>query len=330
MCHLYAHFSTEAVRNRLRPSTSRYTRAMRNAQAHALVRYLTANPGAATRTEIERRWSRNALDAALRARLVVRVLPEAYAATLHADALLARAQAAHLWAGPGSVIIGAGAAAAWGLTGPPNSVTVAVPYGTQKPCPPWLRLRRTGGPPLSAMWHQVPVAIPELAVLTAYGELDHSAADRALYRAVNEGLVTAESLAAAERALPRLARRRDVRRAIEAVAQGAESPLESHALQRVFNLGEFASFVRQHDLTVEGVRYRADMYDAATRTAVELDGGTHAEPEQRLRDLRRDARLAAAGIVTLRFAGRDLLRDPEWCRNVVRQTLRQRVRLSDT
>jgi very-short-patch-repair endonuclease len=67
------------------------------------------------------------------------------------------------------------------------------------------------------------------------------------------------------------------------------------------------------------------MFDAATRTAVELDGAeTHGMAVQRVRDARRDARLATVGILTLRFTYGDLASRASWCREIVRRTLATR------
>ena len=55
---------------------------------------------------------------------------------------------------------------------------------------------------------------------------------------------------------------------------------------------------------------------------MELDGERwHSTREQRERDRRRDAALAAAGWVTLRFSHRRLHDDPEGCRRDTLATL---------
>ena len=59
---------------------------------------------------------------------------------------------------------------------------------------------------------------------------------------------------------------------------------------------------------------------------MELDGARHhTSPEDRRRDLARDAALAAAGWVILRFTYADVRRDPQRVRARVREVYRMRM-----
>jgi very-short-patch-repair endonuclease len=112
---------------------------------------------------------------------------------------------------------------------------------------------------------------------------------------------------------------------IASVAAGSESYLEVHATARVFVGRRFRGLLRQHVVSAGGKRYRLDMYDALSMTAIELDGATyHAGISQWQRDLRRDADLAALGILTLRFSYQDLTERPEWCRSTTLNVLQLR------
>ena len=127
--------------------------------------------------------------------------------------------------------------------------------------------------------------------------------------------------------VPRVRRRRELAKAIAAASRGAESWLEQRSLEQVFNTSEFSRWLRQHDIRAGGQRFRLDMFDPVTCTAVELDGAAfHGEPAQRLRDVRRDTELARLGIVTLRLAYSDVVQRPEWCREVVRDAVAARER----
>jgi len=77
-------------------------------------------------------------------------------------------------------------------------------------------------------------------------------------------------------------------------------------------------FARQFRVRLRGsVRY-IDLAHVASKTAVELDGWQfHGGPEQRDRDLRRDAQLAAAGWLTVRFTAARLRGDPDGVRRQV-------------
>jgi very-short-patch-repair endonuclease len=275
---------------------------------------------------LEHRWSRSALRSAVRSGDVTRVLPGLFAATEHVDSLYTRAHAATTWVGPDSVLMGRGAASAWGLCdAPTGAVIVSAAYGTHRSCPAWVRLRRAAEPLPAAEWNQCQIATPAWAAITAFADSPRGTRDHFVYRTVQRGLATPSELTAVVDSLSRLPARRPLLRVITAAAEGAESHLEALALRTVFAPREFAGFIRQHWLRVDGVAYRLDMFDAATRTAVELDGAeTHGMAVQRVRDARRDARLATVGILTLRFTYGDLASRASWCREIVRRTLATR------
>jgi very-short-patch-repair endonuclease len=112
---------------------------------------------------------------------------------------------------------------------------------------------------------------------------------------------------------------------VAAIEAGAESYLEERALRQVFNTSEFDRLIRQHDVVIEGQAYRLDLYDDATRTAVELDSEEHhGRSPHRQRDVNRDVHLATIGIQTLRFTYRDITERPGWCRQMLRDGLRAR------
>jgi very-short-patch-repair endonuclease len=146
-----------------------------------------------------------------------------------------------------------------------------------------------------------------------------------VYRAVRQGLATPGEISEVAASLGSVRGRRALVATVAAAAAGSESFLETVALRTVFVPKEFAGFIRQHRLRADGVSYRLDMYDPATRTAVELDGAiAHEGTGHRARDVRRDARLASIGIVTLRFVYRDLTERPAWCREMVVRTIARR------
>ena len=57
--------------------------------------------------------------------------------------------------------------------------------------------------------------------------------------------------------------------------------------------------------------YTLDFYCAAARLGVELDGMSHDMGDNPARDERRDAWLLRQGIRIIRFAARDVMREPE-------------------
>ncbi|MDN4475852.1 hypothetical protein QQX09_08275 [Demequina sp. SYSU T00192] len=254
---------------------------------------------------------------------VVRLLPDAYVSAAHQDSFAARADAALLWAGPTAMLSGPAAMYLWGfLDEPPSTIDLLLPHPMHHQTPPWLRVRRvTWSPPLSRV-NGMTVVGPAHAVVLGYGFL--AARDRAtaVHQAIRTRLVTPRSLIDTLGKVPRVRARRDLRQRLELALAGAESYLEEHGASKVFNTSEFARFVRQHRVRANGGRYRLDMFDPETLTAVELDGdASHSDPSQRQRDLRRDADLAQLGIQTIRISYRDLTTRPEWCRALVRGVL---------
>ena len=299
---------------------------MRNPSTMELVEVLRRAPRAFTWQAIESRWSRPALRAAVRSGAITRVLPGLYAATEHAVSTLTRSHAATAWVGSGSVVIGAAAASAWGLCEPPRIITVTAPLTMSRHTPQWLKLKRLTELPSSALWHGCPVATPAWAIVTSYGHLRRDQADELVYRAVRRGLVTPPELSELITSLRAVKHRRSLEATIAATAAGSESFLETVGLTTVFTSKDFGGFIRQHQLVTRSVKFRLDMYEPLTRTAVELDGDEHHDgTENRLRDVRRDAILASVGILTLRLTYRDLTTRAPWCRDVVRDTLAMRA-----
>jgi very-short-patch-repair endonuclease len=61
-----------------------------------------------------------------------------------------------------------------------------------------------------------------------------------------------------------------------------------------------------------------DLYAPAEKVNIELDGGaTHSSPADRERDRRRDAALAALGILVVRYTHHRLTHDPDGVRREV-------------
>jgi very-short-patch-repair endonuclease len=67
------------------------------------------------------------------------------------------------------------------------------------------------------------------------------------------------------------------------------------------------TFRRQHPIG----EYILDFYCAKARLAVELDGASHDSGDQQERDERRDTWLKARGVVVLRIAAGDVLRNAD-------------------
>ena len=115
--------------------------------------------------------------------------------------------------------------------------------------------------------------------------------------------------------------RAELEQLLELLAAGCASELEIWGRLHVFTGVTGAGmppFARQSRVTLGGsVRY-IDLAHFASKTAVELDGWQfQGGREQRDRDLRRDAQLAAAGWLTVRFTAARLRGDPDGVRRQV-------------
>ncbi|MDG4810358.1 DUF559 domain-containing protein [Micromonospora sp. WMMD1120] len=132
-----------------------------------------------------------------------------------------------------------------------------------------------------------------------------------LIRAVNDRRTTPQRLVAALHEVPRLPDRWALRRLVARLAAGCRSPLEIWGHDHVFTGPGMPIFARQARVRVGTRTIYLDMFAEAERVNIELDGATsHGDPAEREIDLRRDALLATAGIVVVRFSHRRLIADP--------------------
>ncbi len=256
---------------------------------------------------------------------IVRLLADQYTVRLHATSFVSRALASLECAGGRAALAGTSALHWWGASDVPPEVYLAAPWSDRPRGPSWLRIRRFAVMPESIDYRGARLLLPELAVVTAHSQLAPSQRAEALYLPLRMGLVSPQSVGEAALTLARVPGRRDLVSRLARAERGAESYLEERADARVLRGPTLSRLVRQHWVDVESARYRLDSFDPASLTAVEFDGkGAHDAPEARQRDYVRDARLAAAGILTLRFAYEDVVGRPDWCRRIAEETIATR------
>lgn len=255
---------------------------------------------------------------------LTRVTPGVVASPVHASAFSVRSQALVMWAdAPLSEVA---ALFAWGLVDAPPKVLTASTSRRRNPRPrEGLRVRRVVRPPAETTRRGLRIVTPAEAVVAGFGHVAPDARSEVVYRAVRERLTTPKQLRAVVDASPRVRAREALLRRIAAAEAGAHSHLEELALRSVFSGEEFAEFERQHDLVIEGNLFTLDMFSRLARLAVELDGARyHATLDAWQDDINRDAWLSSIGIQTVRFSYQDLQLRPEWCKRMVRKTLRAR------
>lgn len=290
----------------------------------SLAEFLQGSVRAVAGRELRARFGPSALKRAVARGDLVRVLPDVYAPAGHELAFDVRAKAASLWAG--APLTGKAALFLWGLIEEvPETIEVLLPPQTKPRRQEGVRVRRVKVAVPHTIRNGIPVVTPAAAVVLGYGLLPKHLRSGVLYGAIGRRLAGVRQFEALLAVLPKVKGRRSLERSVRAAASGARSYLEEKALYRVFNTAEFARFVRQHEVVIEGNQYFLDMFDPATKTALELDGRLGHLDEHRQRNIERDCWVATVGIHTLRFSYRDLVERPEWCRHVVREVLKARA-----
>ncbi|MFW2512607.1 endonuclease domain-containing protein [Demequina sp. SO4-13] len=293
-----------------------------------LIAHMEALPISFSLAQLTQSASRGGVDAAVQRGSIVRVMPDRYAAALHADSWAVRSHAAAMWGPAGCALTGTGVLFdARLLPAPPDRVQLLVPHWRHRPSPSWVLVTSsTYRPPLLATRSDgATVVDPALALIHAYGRAPEREQAELLYGLTRSGAVDPDAVRAHLERLPRVRGRASLLRRCELAVNGVESYLEERGAEQVLVGAGFESIVRQHRVRVREGRFRLDAYDPQTRTAFEFDGAeAHDGSASRLRDIRRDAALTAAGIVTVRFGYADVTERPEWCREIALATLLRR------
>ncbi|MER7458653.1 DUF559 domain-containing protein [Micromonospora sp. NPDC126480] len=309
-----------------------------NSELKALVR---RGDGLVVRREalgVVPRW---VLDDALRAGHLVRLLPEVFAdaalltpsASLPALARVPRplaGRAALVWARGHGALSGLTGLDVWGLRRQPDDE----PVHLDVPMTSGLRSRRhlvvhhrrsflaessAASRPYAVTRRGLQVTRVEATLVESWPLLPPDERHGPVIRAVNEWLTTPERLRAVLASRPRMPGRTGLRILIGRLADGCRSPLEIWGHDNVFTGPGMPEFRRQARMRVGGRTMYLDLYAERERVDVELDGATtHGDRRQREVDLRRDALLATAGILTVRFSHRRLVHEPD---EVRRETL---------
>lgn len=279
-----------------------------------------------TREDLVARFGRSQLDRALRDHRIVRVLPGVYAARARAAAFDVRARAASAWLGPGAAVGGNAACHLLAEASPePRVIHAWAPRSDRPRAPGWLVVHRPLVAMEPVMAGGVRVSAPDDAVIQAWMTSPVPSRASVVIEAVRRGLVLPDATLARLEQYGRVRHRRALIDLLQRLAPGIESFLELEARSRVFVGREFARLESQVVVQAAGERYRLDLFDRATRTAIELDGAAfHGSDSARRRDLDRDARLNSVGIATVRLTYEDIMNRPAWARRIVRETLRAR------
>jgi hypothetical protein len=293
--------------------------------------------GAGRRDDVTLASSSSSVSRWLRAGDLVLALPGVVALPDRAQEWDVRARAAALWArGPLSHL---SALAAAGLTAPPpGPVHVTVPAERYPRGCPGVVVHRTTLP-MGPIEGRVPARLPPArSLVDAWGwahaprrnpraELERPLVRRLVIEGVRRREVSAPCLREESSRQLVLAGRVSLVQLLDLVEGGCQSELEVFGVTHVLRISGIPAPVQQHRVVLPTGRH-VDL-DAAyvqARVAVELDGAAfHGSSEDRERDTRRDAALAALGWVVLRFSYRRLTQDPGGCRADIEAVVRRRL-----
>ncbi|MGY1639774.1 DUF559 domain-containing protein [Geodermatophilus sp. SYSU D00703] len=278
--------------------------------------------GLATRQELLQRVPVAALDNEVRRRRIVRVFPHVYRSARHreSDDLVLRAALRH--AGPGAALSHTTALAVWGLSALQRPLHMTVDESVRRAGAPDLivhrRLHFRAEPPQCDVRHGLLITDVPRAVVDAWPLLQPEQRRPLLLEAIRRRMTTVPLLRDAAADRPNLGGHRLLTQAIDLADDGCKSELEALGVLNVFIHGSLPRSVGQYRIALPTGGIRLDRAWPEVKLAVELDGARHhTSPEDRRKDLARDAALAALGWVVLRFTYADVRRDPEAVRRRV-------------
>ncbi len=292
-----------------------------------LHRILDRGRGVAHRRELLGAGDRGVLDTAYRRGELIRLHPQVYAAPDAVRDPWLRWRAALLYAGPRAAVSHTSALRLWGLLDdrppkPGESLHLTVPGCFRRRSADGVVLHRRDG--FDARRDGIvrglfPVTDVELSIIQSWSMARDDTRRFPVIRAVAERLTTPERLFGMIAATPNLPGRAELMSLNHLLATGCRSELELWGHAHVFSGPGLPPLRWQWPVLIGRRRIYLDVYAEAERVNFELDGARwHASPEQRERDLRRDAALAALGILVVRFTHRRITREPA---NVRRQAI---------
>jgi very-short-patch-repair endonuclease len=287
-----------------------------------LLAAMSAAGGVMTRTQILRVVPKHVLERATQSAVVVRIHPEVYAlGTRFAEPdVLDRAAIARF---PTGALSHPTALRIWrlphiALTAERRHVTIAPERFVRSTSALFVHRRQTfaAGPPLTVTRNGLEVVRIEQAIIESWPFLTPATRRAPAIAAVSQRLTTPERLIEVLFAQPWTTGVVGLYGLFRLLEDGCRSELGRWGHQRVFNDPSLPEAHLQYAVTVGGLTYYLDRAYVAIKVGVELDGAAwHGSRQQRERDVRRDAALAAAGWVIVRFTHARLTSNPRACRD---------------
>lgn len=304
-----------------------------NRDLGALVR---ARGGVVSRSEALAAVPHHVLDHAVKAGHVIRLFPRVYADPEQATDPWTRARAAIRYAGPDAALSHVTALGVWGLPGGSVDapVHVLVP-ASRRPrssgdSGQLVIHRRRGfnvGPPRVVVRSDLPTCRLELGVVDSWTMLAKDTRRAAVIAAVGDRKTTPDRLLREIGENPNLPDRQELLRLVHLLERGCRSELELYGYDRIFTGPGMPELERNVPIKLGRRTVYLDTYCPAARVNFELDGAKwHRSARAWERDRRRDAALAALGIMVVRFTHDQLLYSPELVRAQIRAVIANRLR----
>lgn len=214
---------------------------------------------------------------------------------------------------------------------------VTVPPGRRVRSSTWLRVHRSTDTPVVVRARGLPTTALDRSFVDTWGEAHRSRAERgavelvrgALIGAVRERRVAVSEIADRVATRPELPGRAALTELLGLLARGSQSELEIFGVQHVLDIPELPPYHQQYAVTLPYGTVALDAAWPEVKLAIEFDGAAfHGSKAARERDLRRDAALAAAGWLVLRFSYERLTREPRACQAQILAVYRQRLVLA--
>jgi very-short-patch-repair endonuclease len=277
--------------------------------------------GVITRAEALRIVDRHVLDKAISSGAIVRAFPSVY---VHADlveepAVIDRAAIAYVPRGALShtTALRGHRVAHRPLDGRRHVTTP--PCASVRPTSVLIVHRQRGfaaEPPHVVVRSDLPVVRIERAIVESWPLLVPGERRSPAITAVNAGLTTGARLLKSLGEVHKPAGAAEMRELFGKLVVGCRSELELWGHSHVFDDARLHPVELQYPVRTASGLFRLDRAHLREMVGVELDGAAwHGSQTQRERDVRRDAALAAAGWLIVRFTHARLRDDPNDCRN---------------
>lgn len=277
--------------------------------------------------ELSRWYGRHAIRHAVASGVAVRLAHGIVAGRHAARDFAVLCEAAILWAPQGAALAGT-TALSWRdkILERPAKVELIVPHGSHPRVPSWCAVTSASRLPVPSLVRGLPATPAGHSVIQAWAAASPTERRNVFFTAMWSGIAAATEVHAALREMPRIPQRRALEGLVRDQLEGLTSPLEQIAKRGAFAGPRFSDFEWQAVLKVRGRRRIVDALHRRAGVAVEFDGARyHSSDLARRRDIERDAELASAGYVTLRFTYADLTNRPGWCVALVTDAVNLRI-----